>query len=332
MYRQLLRAGRGDATSAIRGGKVPSPEHEQMVAEVIESGMRTPDELPPDDVLVAIRQAEASTPPPVTSGCSVAPVDAGGVPGWVVTPDGPVPSSTILYLHGGGYLFMTARSHLAVMAALAVEARAVCIGIDYRRAPEHPFPAAVNDAISAYQWLLDGGRHPKTIAVAGDSAGGGLALATLVALRDRGTAMPAAAVCFSPWTDLAVTGASADTADDPVVGRAALRMMAAAYLDGADPTDPLASPLYADLHGLPPLQIQVGDRESLLNDARRFVERATAAGAMVSYLELPGVIHMWIVFGPDVPESKQAFAAAGSFLSDHLDQADGTGAGRLDDR
>jgi epsilon-lactone hydrolase len=297
---------------------MPSPEHELMVAEVIESGMRTPDELPSPDVFASIRRAEASTPSPAVAGCTLSSVDAGGVPGWVVTPDGATPTSTILYLHGGGYLFMTAQSHLAVMGALAVESRATCLGIDYRRAPEHRFPAPVDDAVTAYQWLLDGGRHPQTIALAGDSAGGGLVLCTLVALRDRGTALPASAVCFSPWTDLAVTGPTADRADDPVVGGAALRMMASAYLGGADPLDPLASPLYADLHGLPPLQIQVGDRESLLDDARRLVERATDADVAVTYLEHPGVIHMWIIFGPEVPESKQAFTAAGTFMADHF--------------
>jgi monoterpene epsilon-lactone hydrolase len=319
MYRQMTVAESCEKRGAQSPwGEMPSPEHEQMVTEVVESGMRTPDELPSPDVFVAIREAEASTTPPDVAGCSVSAIDAGGVPGVMVTPDSAIPTSTILYLHGGGYLFMTARTHLAVMAALAVEAGAACLGIDYRRAPEHRFPAPVDDAVAVYQWLLDSGRDPGAVALAGDSAGGGLVLATLIALRDLEKPTPTAAVCFSPWTDLAVTGSTADSADDPVVGGVALRMMAAAYLGGSDPLDPLASPLYADLRGLPPVQIQVGGRESLLDDARRFADRASGAGVAVTYLEHPGVIHMWIVFDPDIPESKAAFAAAGRFLSDHF--------------
>jgi acetyl esterase/lipase len=140
----------------------------------------------------------------------------------------------------------------------------------------------------------------------------------LVALRDQGIELPAAAVCFSPWTDLAVRGPSADSADDPVVSGDALRMMARAYLGGSDPTSALASPLYADLTGLPPLQIQVGSRESLLDDARRLAARGRQDGVDVTYIEHPGVIHMWIVFGPEIPESEAAFSLLGAFLAAHL--------------
>ena len=143
-------------------------------------------------------------------------------------------------------------------------------------------------------------------------------LAALVALRDQGLELPAAAVCFSPWTDLAVRGASADSADDPVVSGDALRMMAGAYLGGCDPASGLASPLYADLSGLPPLQIQVGSRESLLDDARRLAERAGKAGVDVTYVEHPDVIHMWIVFAPTIPESEAAFSLLASFMATHV--------------
>jgi monoterpene epsilon-lactone hydrolase len=277
-------------------------------------------------VSAAMRSAEAAAPLPTIVGSTVTVVDAGGVGGVLVTPEGVDSNRTVLYLHGGGYLFLTTQSHVAVMAALAAESGAACLGIDYRRAPEDRFPAPVEDAVTAYRWLLDSGHRPDAIALAGDSAGGGLVLSLLIALRDQGLSLPAAAVCFSPWTDLSVTGPSADSAPDPVVGGTALRMMAAAYLDGVNSSDPLASPLYADLHGLPPLQIQVGGREALLDDARRFAERALEAGVAVTYLEHPGVIHMWIVFGPDVPESKEAFTKAGSFLSDHLHRGGGTSA------
>jgi epsilon-lactone hydrolase len=233
---------------------------------------------------------------------------------------------TVVYFHGGGYIWMTPHSHLRVLVAISRVTGARCVGVHYRRAPEHPFPAAVDDAVAAYRWLLDQGSAAGSIAFAGDSAGGGLLLAALVALRDQGIALPAAAVSFSPWTDLTVSGPSAALADDPVVSGNALRMMADAYLGGSDPTSALASPLYADLGGLPPLQIQVGSREALLDDARRFAERARQAGVDVTYVEHPGVIHMWIVFGPEIPESRVAFSLLASFLATHL-RADGTGPG-----
>jgi acetyl esterase/lipase len=169
-----------------------------------------------------------------------------------------------------------------------------------------------------YRAVLAGGESPGRIAFAGDSAGGGLVLAGLVALRDAGDALPAAGVSISPWTDLAVTGPSADTVDDPIVSGAGLRMMAKIYLDGADPQSPTASPLYADLAGLPPVLVQVGTREALLDDARRVVVRARDAGVDVTLHEFDGVVHMWVVMGPDLPESLEAFAEAGAFVRDHL--------------
>jgi acetyl esterase/lipase len=294
-----------------------SAEHEQMVARVIQGGLRTPEELPSAEIFRAMRDAEQSAPVTPVDGFTISPVDAAGVPGLLLTPDDHVPVTTVVYLHGGGYLWMTPHDHLPVLVAVSRAAGARCLGVHYRRAPEHRFPAAVTDAVTAYRWLVDQGNAPDTVAFAGDSAGGGLVLATLVALRQQGIELPAAAVCFSPWTDLAVTGASAESADDPVVSGSGLRMMAQAYLGGSDPTSALASPLYADLTGLPPLQIQVGSRESLLDDARRVAEAAREAGVDVTYIEHPGVIHMWIVFGPEIPESTTAFSLLGSFLAAH---------------
>ena len=189
------------------------------------------------------------------------------------------------------------------------------LGIDYRLAPENPFPAAVEDAVTAWRWMLAQGLDPKRCAIAGDSAGGGLTLATLIALRDRGIPLPGAAALLSPWADLAGTGASVKTkaAEDPMVTEAGLRMMAEAYLGGADARDPLASPLYAKLSGLPPLLIQVGSAEILLDDATRVAERAKAAGVEVDARGLgrhgPRV--------PDVPvlaESGQAIEKIGAFV------------------
>lgn len=295
-----------------------SPAHEELVARIVDSGLRTPEELPSEDVFRAMREAEDTSVPAPLDGFMVTAFDADGVPGLSVTPEGAAPVRTVLYFHGGGYLWMSPATHLPVLAAVALAADARCLGLHYRRAPEHPFPAAVDDAVAAYRWLLDQGNAPESVALAGDSAGGGLVLATLIALRDQGVDLPAAAVCFSPWTDLTVSGPSADTADDPVVSGAALRMMASAYLNGGDPTSALASPLFADLRGLPPLQIQVGGRESLLSDGQRLADRARQAGVEVAYVEHPGVIHMWIVFAPEIPESKDAFSLLGSFVTSHL--------------
>jgi len=297
---------------------VTSIEHQQMVTAVLDGGLRTPEELPSGDVFRAMRDAEESSPLPQVDGFALSIMDAEGVPLLSVTPEEYVPQRTVVYFHGGGYLWMTPQTHLPVLVAIARACGARVIGVHYGRAPEHRFPAAVHDAVTAYRWILDQGHAAETIAVVGDSAGGGLLLAALIDLRDQGAELPAAAVCYSPWTDLAVTGPSADAADDPVVSGNALRMMAGAYLGESDPTSVLASPLYADLTGLPPLQIQVGSRESLLDDARRFADRARQAGVDVTYVEHPGVIHMWIVFGPDIPESKAAFSLLASFLATHV--------------
>jgi acetyl esterase/lipase len=242
----------------------------------------------------------------------------GGIPCLVVTHRDAVPTGTIVFVHGGGYIWMRASTHLAVAAALVRESGCRCVSVDYRRAPEDPYPAPVDDLAAVYRALLADGIAPARIAFAGDSAGGGLVIAGLVALRDAGTPLPAAGVSVSPWTDLAVTGASADLADDPVVSGAALRMMADVYLAGADPRSPTASPLYADLRGLPPLLVQVGTRESLLDDARRLTDRAQDAGVDVTLHEFVDVVHMWVVIGPEIPESQAAFAEAGAFIRAHV--------------
>ena len=295
-----------------------SVEHDAMVTHIIERGLRTPEELPSAATFRAVRDAEDSSPFVPVDNFVLSSTEADGVPLLSVTPEDRPPVGTVVYFHGGGYLWMTPQTHLPVMVAVSRVTGTRCVGVHYRRAPEHPFPAAVEDAVTAYRWLLRQGNDPDTIAFVGDSAGGGLVLAALVALRDQGIELPAAAVCFSPWTDLAVCGPSADSADDPVVSGDALRMMARAYLDGNDPTAALASPLYADLTGLPPLQIQVGSRESLLDDARRLADRCRQVGVDVTYIEHPGVIHMWIVFGPEIPESEAAFSLLGAFLATHL--------------
>lgn len=247
-------------------------------------------------------------------------VVAGGVPGEWIVPPGAEESRVLLYLHGGGYVIGSVNTHRDMVSRIARAAQARALAIDYRLAPEHPFPAAVEDATAAYRWLLASGMPAERIVIAGDSAGGGLTLATLLALRDAGDLLPAAAVCISPWTDLAVTGESMDTkADvDPMIRKAEAIEGAKLYLAGADPKTPLASPLYADLSGLPHLLIQVGTHETLQDDSVRLAERARAAGVDVTLEQWEEMIHVWHFFAFILPEAQQAIDRIGQFVREHV--------------
>jgi acetyl esterase/lipase len=224
-----------------------------------------------------------------------------------------------LYLHGGAYQMGSPATLRHMIALLSAAAEARVLSVDYRLAPEHPFPAAVDDALTAYRQLLSDGTNPGDVAIAGDSAGGGLALATLVALRDAGDPLPAAAVVMSPWTDLALTGESLRTrADvDVMVKPAGMPETAATYLAGADPRHPYASPLYADLHGLPPILIHVGDAEVIRDDSTRFAAEAEAAGVDVTLEVWDEMPHVWHAFVGLLPESDQAIERIGQWLRAH---------------
>jgi|SRR5581483_1251851 len=239
----------------------------------------------------------------------------GGVPAWDVLPAGDH-RRTVLYLHGGGYHIGSPTSHKALATHLAREAEARVVLLDYRLAPEHVFPAAIDDAVAAYRALLDEGTEPGRLAVAGDSAGGGLAVAALLALRDARAPLPACAVCLSPWADLTQSGGTVATKadDDPIVRGDDLDRWAASYLAGVEPTHPLASPVFADLAGLPPLLVHVGSRETLLDDARRLASRARAAGVDVDLWEADGMIHVWHQYAGLVPEADDAVRSVASFL------------------
>jgi monoterpene epsilon-lactone hydrolase len=244
------------------------------------------------------------------------PVTANGVPAeWITAPGADI-SRNVLYLHGGGYTIGSIKTHRCLAGWISRAARARVLIIDYRLAPEHPFPAAVDDSLAAYRWMLDAGLTASRITIAGDSAGGGLAVATLLAIRDARLPLPAAGVCLSPWVDMEGTGESMKTkADvDPMVASGNLGDMAAAYLGGKDPKTPLASPLYADLRGLPPLLIQVGTAEVLLDDSRRLAERARAAGVEVTYEPWEHMIHVWQIFVPMLDEAKQAVERIGQYI------------------
>jgi phosphinothricin tripeptide acetyl hydrolase len=273
--------------------------------------------IPPADTL-AERRAQYDRAdrvfvvPPDTTVTTVA------VPGaaeWI-EPAGARADAAILYLHGGGYVLGSPRSHRHLAAAIGRAARARVLLADYRLAPEHRFPAAVEDAVTAYRWLLDRGHAPGRTALAGDSAGGGLVVATLLALRDRGLALPAAGVAISPWVDLTGRGVSYrdKAASDPIVARDRVMEMAQAYLGPADPHTPLASPLFADLTGLPPLLIQVGSEEVLLDDAVGLAERAKAAGVAATLEVWPEMIHVWHWFLPWLDEAEAAVATIGAFV------------------
>ncbi len=244
------------------------------------------------------------------------PVDAGGVPGeWIAAP-GASSERTLYYLHGGGYVIGSIHTHRALIARLSAASGARGFAINYRLAPEHPFPAAVEDAVTGYRWLLGQGVDPAGLVIAGDSAGGGLTVATLVALRDAGVPLPAAAVCLSPWTDMEGIGESAKTraAADPMIDGAHLADGAQLYLGDADPRTPLAAPLYADLSGLPPMLIHVGDAEVLLDDSTRLAERATAAGVDVTLEVWDHMIHVWQFFAAILPEGQQAIDRIGAWV------------------
>jgi acetyl esterase/lipase len=246
-------------------------------------------------------------------------VSAGGVTAEWVTAEGASDSRVVLYLHGGGYIIGSPRTHRALMANLSQEASARVLALDYRLAPEHPFPAPVEDSVAAYSWLLNEGYDPARIAVAGDSAGGGLTMAALVQLRYVGMPMAAAAVCISPWVDMEGLGKSMETraAADPMVGKENLMISAKTYLGGSDPRAPLAAPIYADLRGLPPTLIQVGDAEVLLDDSTRLAGIAREAGVEVRMDVWDDMIHVWHLFAPILPEGREAIAQAGEFIRKH---------------
>jgi len=253
---------------------------------------------------------------PLPADVRVEAADANGVAAeWTGTPEAD-PGNVIMYLHGGGYTAGSLKSHRHMVAQAGREARTRTIALDYRLAPEHYFPAAVEDAVAGYRFLLSRGFLANHIAVAGDSAGGGLTVALLVSLRDAGLPLPACAWCISPWVDLEGAGASmtAKAAIDPMVQQPYLVELAAAYLSGANPRTPLAAPLYADLRGLPPMLIQVGSAETLLDDAVRLAGAAGAADVRVRLEVWPDMIHVWQLFYQQVAAGRRALAEAGAFI------------------
>jgi len=251
--------------------------------------------------------------PPATVHCQ--PVDVNGVPGeWVTAPA--AGHGGILYLHGGGYTVGSTNTHRGLVARISNLTTLPVLLIDYRLAPEHPFPAALEDAVTAYRWLLAQGIDHSRIVIAGDSAGGGLALATLVALREAGDQLPAGVFCISPWTDLTGCGDSIRSREeqDPVLSMKSLQRDVNYYAGGQDLLSPFISPIFADLAGLPPLFIQVGTDEILLDDSRRIAENAQKAGVDVTLEVYEGMFHVFHMV-PNMPETKKAMLHIGYFIS-----------------
>jgi epsilon-lactone hydrolase len=269
---------------------------------------------PLDEVRQAVEKMHAKLP--VAPNTRFDRGEPNGVSAEWCEPESARMNRVILYLHGGGFQLLSAKAYRPMTSELGRAAKACVLAIDYRLAPENRFPAAIDDGISAYRWLLEQDISPKSIAFAGDSCGGGLVVSVLLSARDAGLPLPAAAVSFSPWADLEVTGETAVTkADvDDMCSMESLRMMASCYLGDASPRLPLASPIYADLSGLPPLMILVGEREALLDDAIRLARRAAADGVRVRLDSWPNMIHIFPLFSGLAPEGRAALADVGQFL------------------
>ncbi len=244
----------------------------------------------------------------------------GGVPAGEITVDGVEPRQVVLYFHGGVYVMGDAFLAADLASQVARRTRAKAISVDYRLAPEHPYPAAVDDALAAYQALLRGGTAPSDIVFAGESAGGGLAIATLVNARDHGLPLPAAAFVMSPYADLTLAGTTMETKReaDPLLSREALQARVADYTSGHDAALGLISPIFADLSGLPPLIIQAGTHEVLLDDAVRLARQAATADVQVTLDITPQVPHVFQAYHPILDEAAAALDRAGQLLSAHL--------------
>jgi acetyl esterase/lipase len=257
---------------------------------------------------------------PVAGDIRLEPTRANGVPAeWSLAP-GSDPSNVLLFFHGGGYCSGSIVSHRGMVTEAGRAAGARTLAVEYRLAPEHPFPAAIEDARATYRFLLDRRIAPSKIAIGGDSAGGGLTLALMIALRDAGQLLPGCAWLVSPWVDLQMTGASlADKANvDPLISRPYLEELASAYLAGTDPAHPLVSPLHADLAGFPPLLVQVGSAETLLDDAVRIARRAGTADVRVRLEIWPHMIHAWHLWAAQLEDARRAIGSAGAFIRAQL--------------
>ena len=258
-------------------------------------------------------------PIPVAQDCTAESVDLSGVPAEKIVHPGAIPGKVLLYLHGGGYVVGSPRSYRHLVSRFAVAARVTGYQLDYRLAPEHPYPAALEDAEKAYRQLLASGIAPENLIVGGDSAGGNLASALLLKARTEGLPQPAGLYLLSPWLDMSTTGVSYDTVGsrDVIISREVIDAYAATFLNG-QPDDPFASPVRADLDGLPPMLIQVGTEEVLLSDSLSFANRASLAGLEVRLHVWPEMPHAWPLFHPFIRAGLSAIDEAGQWMRQRL--------------
>ena len=257
---------------------------------------------------------------PIPAGVQFRSVNMGGVPGTLATPDEGVGDRVMLYIHGGAYIIGAPACYHGLAAAFALGLNARVLMPDYRLAPEYPFPTPVEDVLASYRWLLDNGHDPRSIVFAGDSAGGAMTVAVMVMARDAGLPLPAAGAALSPWANLEHTGQSMTSRDgvDPTTTKAALDAMARTFLAGAPPTSPTASPVFADVRGLPPILIQIGGTELMLSDAIRLAAHLGENGVRVTLEVWPEMFHVWHQYQAMLPEAVQAIANVTDFLQQTL--------------
>ena len=280
---------------------------------------RSESDLTFDQIRRRFARMQRMTPLP-PRGTRTTSVNANGVPGLLVETPASRPDRHLLYLHGGAYAFGSPQLYRHFTWRIANAARARVLIIDYRLAPEHPFPSALEDALAAWRWLIETGATAQGMTMAGDSAGGGLVLAARLKLRDEGAPLPAAAAVMSPWTDLALTGGSfrSNASSDPMLIADDVPRFAAAYLGTTDARHPFASPLYADAHGLPPTLIQAGGDEILRDDSVRMAEKMKAAGCDVELQVWPYMPHTWQLLAPVLPEAREAIDEIARFFAQRL--------------
>ena len=300
----------------------PSEQIQQFLKQR-EAMMAAAAEGPPPD-LATMRAGSDAAAPPVPSDVTVTEVDAGGVPAdWVLAP-GADPNRRLLYLHGGGYVIMSRKTHRRLASDISRASGCAVLVLDYRLAPEHPFPAQNDDALAAYRWMRENGPNGAGAAtsafIAGDSAGGGLTLSTTIAARDAGVALPNAVVTLSAWTDVSHARESRQTraATDPIfTNPGSLEGFSTHYVGADNREHPLASPVFADLHGLPPILMQVADAEVLLDDTLDFAKHAREAGVRTTVTVEPHGFHIYHYFLPEAPETLAAIGEIGGFLRAH---------------
>ncbi len=300
----------------------PSPHFQDFIERFKAMNAQNANQPPPD--LETRRAGSAAGAPPVPDDVTTTEVDAGGVPAdWVQAP-GADPDRRLLYLHGGGYVIMSRVTHRRLASDISRASGCAVLVVDYRLAPEHPFPAQNEDALAAFRWMQENGPNGAGAAastfIAGDSAGGGLTLSTMIGARDAGVPLPNAAVTLSAWTDVSNSQESrssrADT--DPVfTAPAALEGFSMSFVGDDNREHPLASPIFADLHGLPPILMQVADAEVLLDDTLKFAEKAQQAGVRTTVTVEPHGFHIYHYFVPEAPETLAAIGEIGGFLRAH---------------